>query len=71
MLSSRAATDRESTARLECGLASSAAGGASVPHKFAPGELQKKRRHVDAQERMDELVGGTRIESSSGTGPSE
>ena len=57
-LSSRAATDRESTARLECGLASSAAGGASGPHKFAPGELQKKRRHVDAQERMDELVGG-------------
>ena len=35
MLSSRAATDRESTARLECGLASSAAGGpvflASLP----------------------------------------
>ena len=57
-LSSRAATDRESTARLECGLASSAAGGASVPRKFAPGELQKKQRHVDAQERMDELVGG-------------
>jgi hypothetical protein len=57
-LSSRAATDRESTARLERGLASSAAGGASVPRKFAPGELQKKRRHVDAQERMDELVGG-------------
>jgi len=57
-LSSRAATDRESTAGLECDLASSAAGGASVPHKFAPGELQKKRRHVDAQEHMDELVGG-------------
>ena len=57
-LSSRAATDRESTARLECGLASSAAGGASVPCKFAPGELQKKQRHVDAQERMDELVVG-------------
>jgi len=57
-LLSRAATDRESTARLERGLASSAAGGASVPRKFAPGELQKKRRHVDAQERMDELVGG-------------
>jgi hypothetical protein len=58
MLSSRAATDRKSTARLECGLASSAAGGASVPRKFAPGELQKKRRHIDAQERMDELIGG-------------
>ena len=57
-LSSRAATNCESTARLECGLASSAAGGASVPCKFAPGELQKKRRHVDAQERMDELVVG-------------
>ena len=57
-LSSRAATDRKSTARLECGLASSAVGGASAPRKFAPGELQKKRRHVDAQERMDELIGG-------------
>ena len=57
-LSSHAATDRESTARLERGLASSAAGGVSAPRKFAPGELQKKRRHVDAQERMDELIGG-------------
>jgi len=58
MLSSHAATDRESTARLECGLVSSAAGGASVPCKFAPGQLQKKRRHIDAQECMDELIGG-------------
>ncbi len=57
-LSSRAATNRKSTARLERGLASSAAGGVSVPCKFAPEEIQKKRRHVDAQERMDELVGG-------------
>ena len=57
-LSARAATDRESTARLEHGPASSAAGGVSVPHKFAPGELQKKRRHVDAQEHIDELIGG-------------
>ena len=57
-LSSHAATDRESTARLERGLASSAAGCVSVPRKFTPGELQKKRRHVDAQERMDELIGG-------------
>jgi len=61
----RAATDRGSTARLECGLTSSAAGGASVPRKFAPGELQKKRRHIDVQECMDELVGGmeTRLAS--------
>ncbi len=59
-LSSHAATDRESTARLERGLASSAAGCVCVPCKFAPGELQKKQRHVGAQEqeRMDELVGG-------------
>ena len=57
-LSSHAATNHKSTARLECGLASSAAGGASVPCKFAPGELQKKQRHVDMQECMDELIGG-------------
>ena len=62
-LSSHAATNHKSTARLECGLASSAAGGASVPCKFAPGELQKKQRHVDMQERMDELIGGTANEA--------
>ena len=52
------AADRKSSDRLERDLASSAASGASVTCKFAPGELQKKQRHVDAQDHMDDLVGG-------------
>ncbi len=51
-------------AEVECNLASTAASGTSAPCKLASGETKKKKRHVDAQDCMDNLFGGMMSEAS-------
>ncbi len=51
-------------ADVERELVASAASGATVPRKFAPGKAKKIKRNVDAQHRMDDLLGGMMDESN-------
>jgi hypothetical protein len=60
---SKAAAERNK-ADLEREQAASAASGAAVPRKFAPGEAKKNKRNADAQERMDNLLGGMMDEAN-------
>lgn len=60
---SKAAAERDK-ADLEREQAASAASGAAVPRKFAPGEAKKNKRNDDAQERMDNLLGGMMDEAN-------
>jgi hypothetical protein len=53
---SKAAAERDK-ADHEREQAASAASGAAVPRKFAPGKAKKNKRNADAQERMDNLLG--------------
>jgi hypothetical protein len=62
-LAEAAGIDRAGRVVLKQGTASSAAGGISAPSQFTPGELAKKSRHVDAQDRMDNLVNGMMSEA--------
>jgi hypothetical protein len=62
-LAKAAGTDCAVRVVLEQSIAFSAAGGISAPSQFVPGELAKKCRHVDAQDRMDDLVNGMMSEA--------
>jgi hypothetical protein len=62
-LAKAAGTDRARRVVLEQGVVFSTAGGISAPSQFAPGELAKKRRHVDVQDCMDDLVNGMMSEA--------
>ncbi len=64
-LAQAAGTDCTGRVVLEQGIASSAAGRISAPSHFAPGELAKTCRHVDVQDRMDNLVNGMMSEAVS------
>lgn len=60
---SKAAAERDK-ADLEREQAASAAMGAAVPRKFAPGEAKKNKRNADAQKCMDNLLGGMMDEAN-------
>ncbi len=45
-------------------LAAAAASSTSVPCKFTPDETKRNKRHLDAQDCMNELVGGMMSEAS-------
>ena len=60
---SSAAAERDKD-DLERELAASAASGAAVPRKFAPGKAKKNKRNADAQDCMDNLLGGMMDEAN-------